>query len=142
MSKLDDKLAAIQARADAATPGPWDLIPGSYLEHEGSKFYTDHSIGTTYTRPADSVCNVDVAKVCTPFVDSPDLNPLTFEESAANAAFLLDARTTVPGLLKALRFMRKVHWAAVEAETEHSGIADDSLATLDKQLLAILEGEE
>jgi hypothetical protein len=80
-----------------ATPGPYIKTGGYISESEGVKFFEQFNICTEYARPDDSVYNVTVAEVRMPFFDAPSLNPVTIDESHANAELhrILDPQTVI-----------------------------------------------
>jgi hypothetical protein len=86
-------LDEIQARADAATPGPWIAVPDA---------------------------ETDRAWVSTPYdADLDDVSVVTDFTSTSDAAFIADARETVPALGAALRAVLDL---AAEADL---AVADD-----------------
>jgi hypothetical protein len=79
---LADRIAAIEARADAATKGPWDT--------------RDHGV--------PNLSDVDMSDGTLASVATwRSGDPGTAEETLANAAFIAAARTDVPAICAALK---------------------------------------
>lgn len=85
MSDLTDRLDEIEARAEAATPGPWEWHP--YM-----------SSGATLAKPNHPGHEVNILKT------TDDWPPV-----ADDAEFIAHARTDVPALVAALRAVLDLH---------------------------------
>lgn len=88
MDTLNEILAGMQAKTDAATPGPWH---GTTVESVAG--------GTIYD---STVAIASVAYDVEP-VDSSIRRFRTEQEADANAAFIAMARTAMPALLSAVQ---------------------------------------
>lgn len=103
----DEELGAIEARAGAATPGPWgyygDTHPAWAAGHAGSY---------VYSRSAP----VKVCQLADPWQHNPN--------KAIDAAFIASARADVPALVAEVRrlhavreaVLREVNWLAQAAQ--------------------------
>lgn len=83
----DDKLAAIEQRVQAATPGPWHA-PGL------GEVHTDHDAGVFIRRDEDGEGDPIVADFC------------SYPNWEGNAEFIAHAREDVPALLAEVRRLR------------------------------------
>lgn len=104
----DDELAAIRARTEAATPGPWDAV----------KLYdvTD----TTYIEGCDfgfnGDINVEVERAGLEYPEWVMIGPESPQQKQihADAEFIAHARTDIPALLAEVERLRKItqftHW--------------------------------
>ena len=88
----EDELAAAEARAAAATPGPWERCDAGTWQH-GRYRRTEVFV----RRPDDDVA-----------IASDILDPESDEVSDANADFIAHARTDVPALVAEVRRLRAV----------------------------------
>ena len=108
------------------TPGPWRVFIACEMKCNGHKFRPSHDILTEYARPKGSVHNITVADVRTPFLNDPALNPLTLEESEANA-YLISA---APELLEACKAARELITSSnkIDFDDEYVPILDAAIA--------------
>lgn len=86
-----EQLAEIEARAAAATPGPWEVAGAGGLR--GTDEY--------FVRMGEDDAYNDVA------IASDIFDPIYNEISKANAAFIAHARADVPALVAEVRRLRK-----------------------------------
>lgn len=105
---------AIEARANAATPGPWEIAP-LLCGPDGQGVYQSESFGP--------ICEVG------------DPYPRGDNRPQENMVFIAAARQDVPALCSALRETR----AALEAETKRADAAELAHETDCGQLRAALE---
>lgn len=140
---LTNLLAAIEARAEKATPGPWenedDRIPGAELPWRSTGLIWQKD-DQSYQK---SVCRIEAHKLA---AHSPEEEIAGFE---ANADFIAHARTDIPRLIKALKKCREQRDEALEGERLEREIRfgaeyrpRDSRPEFDAELLAILTGSE
>lgn len=80
------------------TPSPWTLSNGNLLYCNGRRFYDNYTITKEFDRSYDGKNNIHIADVRNPFLDRPELNPVTVDEARNNAILISSA----PELLEAL----------------------------------------
>jgi len=104
-------LDAIETRASAATPGPWEHVSGPAGAIPGRFYMLSHEHSTIYMkrRPfgGDHADKVEAA---------------VLPQSSADAAFIAAARADVPALIAELRRLRAARDRALEAES-HMALA-------------------
>lgn len=89
-------LDAIQARADAATEGPW----AAWLDQDGAK----HMQGRLMVGNADAVIPDGET-----WIEGVDVNPVAECYTPEDRTFIAAARTDVPVLVAALRAVLAIH---------------------------------
>jgi hypothetical protein len=101
--RVDEKrLAKIEARASAATPGPWTRWIGNTSVHAGK--VSENRPGTIRHR-GPQVCEVDDMNL-TAEEDGEQADTSYPLDPVADAEFIAHARTDVPDLVAALRDAR------------------------------------
>ncbi len=129
----EQELAAIEARADAATPGPW-----GYERSDGSLWKI------TYEDEDEDDDGEFVAQDEVFSAQIGDLQPsdLTWEMTHRNGEFVAHARADVPALLAEVRLLRRV----VQDQQEESALYDAGVKAGIKQaegrLLALVTHDE
>ena len=99
------ELEAMQARADAATPGPWTV-------HNDARFDPDH-----YTISSPGNCpELDIR--ATEYVEHPFYGP----QGKADADFIAAARADVPALLAEVRALQQ-ELADIWTAMQEAGLA-------------------
>lgn len=102
MTDLD--LDAIQARAGAATDGPWDVEIGEAIEVNAGTAKTVWDEAGRFGKPARSWRFTDrILEVECADYDLPDED---YAIVAANATFIAHARTDVPALIAEVKALR------------------------------------
>lgn len=121
-------LDTIQARANAATPGPWDYFDGDD--------YADIAADYHQTGRGSYTCRQGIARIeADSFFDDPAHEDADEDDAAdqmrSNAAFIVAARTDVPALIARVRDLQQQLAAhqnaitAVRALDKHAGEASD-----------------
>ena len=105
----DDEIAAIAARAEAATPGPWRSTWGDDLDPDA----LDETAIEAPEQPAGSIARMIVGSL---WHNGPHVGC-----SEPNATFIAHARTDVPRLLGELARLRAVEVAAISARELEGG---------------------
>jgi hypothetical protein len=93
----DDELAAIEARANAATPGPWREVA------ESGDWWIEHT--NDDTREWEYVCSAGLI--------DPQAGPWKRQE---DIDFVVAARTDIPALVAEVRRLREIERAVLDLE--------------------------
>ena len=103
-----NRLNEIEARANAATEGPW----APWLDQDG----TPHMNGMLMVGNAAAVIPEGVS-----WIEGVDVNPIAHTYTPEDRAFIAASRTNVPALVNALEAVLKLH---VRAECPTCGSRD------------------
>ena len=103
-----NRLNEIEARANAATEGPW----APWKDQDGAK----HMQGLLMVGNADAV--IPEGEM---WVEDVDINPVAHTYTPSDREFIAHARTDVPALVAALRAVLEVHQDGGESQ----GYLDD-----------------
>lgn len=117
----EEELAAIEARADAATPGPW-----GYERSDGSLW----KITPAYEDEDDDGEFVTQDEVFSAQIGDLQPSGLTWEMTHRNGEFVAHARADVPALLAEVRLLRRV----IQDQQEESALYDAGVKAGVKQV--------
>ena len=120
MTDLD--LAAIQARADAATEGPWEAEIGESIEVNAGTAKTVWDETGRFGKPARSWRFTD--RILEVECEDSDLPDDDYAIVAANATFIAHARTDIPALIAEVKALRTQHESAPHGSWCNSWFGD------------------
>lgn len=112
----DSELAAIAARAAAATPGPWHV---RHLDDDRSMNLTAISTQPATTTPDRWPDDEHASIVAATLVQQPRYVDHTDRRWVENATFIAAARTDVPRLLAEITHLRALTDPSAHTRSEH-----------------------